>query len=240
MDMGDPTRSVTSALDGPVLAVLAQATEALTIGDLARAVPRGSEIGVRKCVKRLVVQGLVRARPMGRTKIYELNRDHVAAPAALRLVNLRAELWRRMSKELRTWEVAPLLACVFGPAARGESHPDNAIDLLLVQPHEPRDEVPPLAVPALTQAGTTRSLESTALSNDEPGTASLWMAQVERLRGSVLTWAGNPLVVFDVTPSSWALHRRDAELMEELHRDGVVLMGELPLFESELLGTLTT
>lgn len=66
MDLTDPTRAVSATLDGPVLAVLAQAGKPLTVGAVAAMTPRGSEIGVRRSLARLVEQGIVRATEMGR------------------------------------------------------------------------------------------------------------------------------------------------------------------------------
>jgi hypothetical protein len=61
MDLTDPTRAITPTLDGPVLAVLARAGKPLTVGEIAVQAARGSEIGVRRTVKRLVSQGIVTA-----------------------------------------------------------------------------------------------------------------------------------------------------------------------------------
>lgn len=84
MDLSDPTRAVTATLDGPVLAVLAGAGKPMTVGEVAALTPRGSEIGVRRSLARLVEQGIVRATEMGRNRVHELNREHVAAPVAAR------------------------------------------------------------------------------------------------------------------------------------------------------------
>src|SRR5664280_900605 len=75
MDFGDPTRSVIPTLDGPVLAVLARSGRPLTVGEVAAQTPRGSEIGVRRCLGRLVDQGIVQAMEMGRNRVHQLNRS---------------------------------------------------------------------------------------------------------------------------------------------------------------------
>ena len=95
MDLSDPTRAVTPTLDGAVLAVLATTGKPLTVGQVARQATRGSEIGIRRSLARLVKQGIVRATVMGRNQVHELNRDHVAAGVADTLAGLRTELWRR-------------------------------------------------------------------------------------------------------------------------------------------------
>ena len=130
VDLSDPTRALTPTLDGPVLSVLARAGHPLTVGEIAQQAARGSEIGIRRSVARLVEQGLVTATQMGRNLVHELNRDHVAAPAAALLADLRLELWKRLRETLSGWAEKPVHAAVFGSAARGDGGPDSDIDLL--------------------------------------------------------------------------------------------------------------
>ena len=133
MDLSDPTRTITPTLDGAVLAVLATAGRPLTVGQVAEQAARGSEIGIRRVLARLAVQGIVRATLVGRNQVHELNREHVAARAAESLAGLRSELWRRFRDELESWEPTPLYACVFGSAARGDGDESSDIDLLVVR-----------------------------------------------------------------------------------------------------------
>ncbi len=95
--------------------------------------PRGSEIGVRKSLGRLVEQGIVRATEMGRNRVHELNREHVAAPIAEALAGLRLMLWQRFRNTLGSWNPKPVYGCVFGSAARGDGDAQSDIDLLLVR-----------------------------------------------------------------------------------------------------------
>jgi hypothetical protein len=78
-------------------------------------VSRGSEIGVRKAVARLVNQGIVFATQMGRNVVHELNRDHLAAPAADVLAGIRTELWRRLREALMDWDVKPVTPASSAP-----------------------------------------------------------------------------------------------------------------------------
>ena len=114
MDLTDPTRAITPTLDGPILAVLASAGRPLTVGEIAAEVPRGSEIGVRKAVARLVDQGTVTATQMGRNLVHELNREHIAAQAAEALATLRGELWKRIREALAGWTLKPVYASLLG------------------------------------------------------------------------------------------------------------------------------
>src|SRR5665213_4628212 len=97
MNLSDPSMAITSSLDGSVLVALAGAGKPLTVSEVAMASVRGSEIGVRKSLGRLVAQGIVSATELGNTRVYSLSRDHVAAGVAVEMAQLRSELWRRIA-----------------------------------------------------------------------------------------------------------------------------------------------
>jgi predicted nucleotidyltransferase len=217
MDLGDPTRAVTPTLDGAVLAVLAQAGRPLTVGEVAAQSVRGSEIGIRRCLGRLVDQGIVRATEMGRNRVHELNREHLAAPAAQLLADLRRELWKRLRREIRNWSVAPYHACVFGSAARGDGGDESDVDLLLVHPLFPGDpDIPRQATVLRTMAVKL----SAPLSRSEKD-ATRWIGQVDRLRERVLSWTGNRLQVVDVSYAEWIGRPLGEGLWAEIDRDGI-------------------
>lgn len=221
MNMGDPTRSVTPTLDGPVLAVLARAGRPLTVGEVASQAARGSEIGVRRCLARLVDQGLVRATEVGRNRVHELNRDHLAAPVADLFASFRLELWKRLRKEINGWRPKSLYACVFGSAARGDGDDDSDVDLLLVHPPFPGDPKPPPR-PSWSQsvvAVMTAPVPATAAE------ARRWPVQVDRLRARVHSWTGNPAQVVDLSFVEWVGRQQDEKLWAEMARDAVVLAG---------------
>lgn len=188
MDLSDPTRAVTSTLDGTVLAVLAVAGRPLTVGQVARQAVRGSEIGIRRSLDRLVEQGIVRATLMGRNLVHELNREHLAAEVAVLLAGLRTELWRRLRDELGSWPVEPLYAGVFGSAARGDGDVDSDIDLLLVHPQFARERRPDTPRPP-SPAAAVETVDSAVRSGIEADPAL--QTQTDRLRGLVLAWTGN-------------------------------------------------
>lgn len=224
MDLSDPTRAVTPTLDGAILAVLAFAGKPLTVGQVAEQAARGSEIGVRRSLARLVRQGIVRATLMGRNQVHELNTEHVAAQAVFALSGLRVELWRRFREELESWNPRPLYAAVFGSAARGDGNENSDIDVLLV--HEPfRGEPKPERVSAGMRAELADALGGTMLRADEADASTRWEAQVDRLRTRVEAWTGNPLQVVDLSFYEWrranATHQR---LLSEVERDGVELV----------------
>ncbi|MGH8328616.1 MAG: hypothetical protein ACRET2_17850 [Steroidobacteraceae bacterium] len=224
MDLTDPTRAVTPTLDGPVLAVLAGAGKPLTVGEVAAQMPRGSEIGVRKCLARLVEQGIVCATEMGRNRVHELNREHLAAPAAEMLADLRLELWNRLRKTLGTWSPKPLYGCVFGSAARRDGDAESDIDLLLVHSPLPGETDPRrrsgglIAVAGLAAEFMTVQLTERQLAK--------WRRQVDQLRGLIRGWTGNPLQVLEMSVFQWADHqRRQSALFMEISHDAVEVVG---------------
>lgn len=206
-----------------MLAALAAAGRPLTVGQVADIAVRGSEIGIRRSLDRLVAQGIVRATVMGRNRVHELNRDHIAAEIAVRLAGLRAELWDRFREVLASWRPAPLYAAVFGSAARGDGDEGSDIDLFLVHPPF-RGEKPPARLTASMRAELSDLLGRALLVSDEPDAAATWDAQVDRLRESVEAWTGNRLQVVDLGFFEWrrAL-QAPRSVLDEVRRDGIEL-----------------
>lgn len=230
MDLSDPTRAVTPTLDGPVLAVLGRAGHPLTVGEIAQQAARGSEIGIRRSVARLVEQGIVTATQMGRNLVHELNRDHVAAPAAILLADLRLQLWQRLRETLAGWTERPVHAAVFGSAARGDGGPESDIDLLLVHRQFPGD-----AGPQARTSGWMAFVAALATAMAGPGTAppsapppdtQAWHASVDALHGSVQRWTGNSLHAIELSMWQWfTLSTSDPALDREIRDHGIVVAG---------------
>lgn len=226
MDLTDPTSAVTATLDGPVLAVLANAGKPLTAGEVTAQMPRGSEVGVRRSLARLVEQGIVRATEMGRNRVHELNRDHVAAPIAVLLASLRLEMWRRLRARLNSWKTKPLYACVFGSAARGDGDSNSDVDLLLVHAPFPSDSDPRRRSAALSRqlAGFANEMMTLQLTDRE---IARWRRQVDQLHEEMHAWTGNPLQVVQMSGYEWADHkRRSTALYGEISRDAIQVAGE--------------
>jgi len=225
MNLSDPTRAVAPTLDGPVLAVLAAAGRPLTVGEVATQAVRGSEIGIRRSMARLVEQGVVRATLVGRNRVYELNRDHIAAPIAEWMAGLRLELWRRIREELARWELPPLYAAVFGSAARGDGTEASDIDLLLVHVPFPGEQRPRKrtrdAAGILAQTMDARTTAPAVGAGVDAG-AEDWHGQVDRIRALVQRWTGNPLQVIDMSFYDWWEPSEDGRrLLAEIGRDGI-------------------
>ncbi|MEO6712045.1 MAG: nucleotidyltransferase domain-containing protein [Mycobacteriales bacterium] len=222
MNLSDPTRAITATLDGTVLSVLAAAGRPLTVSEVAAKAARGSEIGLRRAIARLIDQGIVRATEVGRNRVHELNRDHIAAPAAEILRDLRLELWRRLRTELATWRQEPVFGCVFGSAARGDGDDNSDIDLLLV--HTPlRGEQPSRKTDDGALMQFVREVTATQTAKRfTPPDSDLWHEQVDRLRDLVHRWTGNPLQVVDLSFYEWSDPSDDLlKLLTEVRRDGI-------------------
>jgi hypothetical protein len=231
VDLVDPTRAVTPSLDGPVLAALARATRPLTVGEITACAARGSEIGVRRCVARLVAQGVVDAVLMGRNIVHTLNREHVAAPIADLLAGLRAELARRLREALGTWHPPPLRAILLSSAPGA---PDE-VSLLLVHPPRP-DEAP--AGPDHTRATGSCDLAPAGpqpqplLEPMGPAPVAMtaeqeqaWRGQLAELAPLVRRWTGSGLRVVEMSSGEVAQRRqRGSRLLDELERGGEVLV----------------
>jgi hypothetical protein len=227
MNLSDPSMAITSSLDGPVLVALAHAGKPLTVSEVASSSARGSEIGIRKSLGRLLAQGIVTATELGNTRAYSLNRDHVAAGVAVELAGLRSELWRRTAREVERWNVRPLYACVFGSAARHEGDSDSDIDLLLVRPS---------TIPEVNEARKSKSAwaalgmwaETISTRVMTEAQVKKWDSNVDNMHDLVRRWTGNPLQVVSLSAVEWSEHRRaKSTIYQNIIRDEIRLYDEL-------------
>ncbi|MFK4484054.1 nucleotidyltransferase domain-containing protein [Curtobacterium sp. AB7] len=130
MQLQSPFTTVTTSVDGDVLAVLARAPGPMTIADICSLVPDRSYAGVRNSADRLVEQGVVDGHRTGRTKSFSLNREHLAADAITALADLRRAFLERLRSGCRP---IPLrYAALFGSGARGEMRPDSDLDVCFI------------------------------------------------------------------------------------------------------------
>jgi Nucleotidyltransferase domain len=197
VDLSHPVEAVVPSLDGDVLAVLARTTSALTGREVARLSLRGSQSGVNAVLARLVRHGLVQVSNAGSANLYLLNRDHVAAPAVLALVDLRGQLFERVTQAMTSWRRPPVAAAVFGSAARGDGDTESDIDVFLVRPAE-------LSPDAVRQ----------------------WEKDVAGLAQAVRRWSGNSAAIVDVTAAQvHQMVSEQAPVAQSIRRDAVMLLG---------------
>lgn len=168
MELSRPLATVTPTLDGDVLAVLARQSVTFTTGQIHRILTQHSEEGIRKVLRRLTSQGIVLSDRIGNTFAYQFNHDHLAAQHIVGLARLQETFLTRLEDLLRSWQVRPVYAAVFGSAARGQMTNTSDIDLLLVRPDAAadaawEDQVNNLATTVTRWLGNdTRVLEFTA------------------------------------------------------------------------------
>ena len=194
MDWSAPASAVVPSLDAVVLGVLAGVTEPISGREVHRRARRGSNSGVQLILTRMTAHGLLDVIDAPPTRLYSLNRDHVAAPAALLLLDLRGQLFDRIRDTFAGWNPAPVAAAVFGSAARGEGGVDSDLDLIVVRP----ETVP----------------------DDHPS----WSNQVYALERLVRRWSGNPATIILVTPTQLVdMVDRAEPVVESLQEDAMAL-----------------
>ncbi len=196
MDVSKPFSAISSGVDAEVLVVLAGSTKPRSGRELARRAGR-SNTGAQHVLDRLVEHGLVNREEVGRTFLYELNRDHLLAPIVEQMARARTELIHRLRKVIGAWEAPPVHASLFGSAARGDGDTSSDIDLLVVRP-----------------------------ADVDPEDAT-WRDQLDELADSVRRWTGNNAGIAEVSEGELPRLREDRPpVVEEVSEDAVDLAGE--------------
>jgi hypothetical protein len=176
----------------------------MTGNQVRRVAGKGSLRGVQLVLQRLERHGLIDVMEAGSSNLYSLNRDHVATPAVLALVDLRGQLFKRISDEISKWSIQPVAAAVFGSAARGDGDLKSDIDLFIIRPMKVSD-------------GDLQ-----------------WETQIAGLSTLVRRWSGNAASVIQVTPAQVSeMLSRDEPIVESLRRDAVSLFGPNILVAAE-------
>jgi predicted nucleotidyltransferase len=196
MNLGSPHRLLAHPLDGAVVAVLSATTHPLTGREVARLAPEGSQPGISKALGRLTAEGLVDRQEAGNALLYRLNRDHLAAPAATMLADLRNALIGRLREALAGWELQPVHASVFGSVARGDADASSDIDLLIVRPAD--------------------------IAADD----SRWRDQLDDLSYGVKRWTGNALSTSELPEADIArLADERPPVIDAIGADAIALVG---------------
>lgn len=196
MDLGQPVRSVVPSLDGPVLVALTRTSRPMSGLQVHRLARQGSADGVRKALARLVEQGVVLAEQHGRTRLYRLNREHLAAPAVEQLADLPGRLRARLAEVLAGWDVPARHVSLFGSAVTDGGGPSSDVDLLVVRERDVDPEDP------------------------------VWRLQLERLAHGVLSWTGNHLQVVELGEAELGeASQRGGGLVRALLQESVGLHG---------------
>jgi predicted nucleotidyltransferase len=196
MNLGSPHRLLAHPLDGAVVAVLSATTHPLTGREVARLAPEGSQPGISKALGRLAAEGLVDRQEAGNALLYRLNRDHLAAPAATMLADLRNALIVRLCEEIADWELQPVHASIFGSVARGDADARSDIDLLIVRPAD--------------------------IEADDPR----WRGRLDGLSYAVKRWTGNALSTSELSEADIArLTDERPPVVDGIVADAITLVG---------------
>jgi len=195
MNLSEPATSVLPELRASILTTLAGAEDGLTGRGLA-SLAGTSVTSTARVLDRLVRGGLVHRVEIGSARLYRLNRDHLAASAVLDLADIRSRLLAKLTDQVRSFEVRPVTALLFGSAARGDGDETSDIDLLLVRPDD-TDE-------------------------DDPA----WAGDLRQLAARVRAWTGNTANVLDYGETELrATLTEDRQFARALRRDGIHLHG---------------
>ncbi|HET7443426.1 MAG TPA: MarR family transcriptional regulator [Solirubrobacterales bacterium] len=195
MDLARPYQSMFPTVDSAVLAALAGAKKQRTGRELARLAGR-SQDATQRVLDRLVEHGLVLKEDAGRSRIYALNRDHVATPGVTMLVEMRAILFHRIGEAVDGWELPPLHLSIFGSAARGDGSTESDVDVFVVRPAD--------------------------VDADHEG----WRAQIDTFAESIYSWSGNFAGISEVGVDELELLRRERPpVLDELERDSLRISG---------------
>ena len=136
MDLARPLSVISPTLDAEVLRTLAGADADFTTAQVHRVIAHASLRGIANTLTRLVDQGIVNRRAVGRAWLYALNREHLAAPHVIALSQQRAELISRIASHMLAWHVPAVFGAIFGSALRADHTAASDIDLFVVRPDE--------------------------------------------------------------------------------------------------------
>ncbi|TRW79469.1 nucleotidyltransferase domain-containing protein [Mycolicibacterium sp. 018/SC-01/001] len=210
MQLNKPFGTVTPTLDGDVLGVLASADGSFTIAQVQRVLATASGEGIRKVLNRLSMQGVVLRDQAGRTNVYRLNTEHVAAQPIIALSRLNSAFLERLEAHLHGWVDDVKYAAVFGSAATGRMTLDSDIDLLLVR-------------------------ASPVGPDGHDGDPDRWDQRLAELARLVTAWTGNDARIVEYTEADLALAAAgDEPLLRDVARHGLTVNGARTWFTAQL------
>ncbi len=201
MDLRHPFGVVTPSVDGDVLAVLARADKAFSGRAVQRAISGASQRTVLRALRRLEDQGIVQSQPAAPAILFRLNRRHLAAPMIEALASLRLQLIERLRETIESWELAPLVAVLFGSAARGDASEESDLDILFVR---------------------ARGIDA-----DDDG----WRAQVAALEEAATAWTGNDARTLEYGEEELPALVGSERVIEDAVREGILLYGSMAVLK---------
>lgn len=194
MNVASPIESIFPSVDSAVVVAVCETNEWRTGKEIADRTTR-SYSTVLASLERLSVQGVVRRRVAGRTYLFQLNDQHLAAEPLRDLSRMRARLFGRMRSHVSEWDVEPVSVSVFGSAARGDGDDQSDIDVLVVKGEE------------------------RAAPDD------WWSACLSDFSQSITEWTGNRASVIDVWRSELSQEVLSRAVWKEIRQDAVNVFG---------------
>jgi len=200
MDVSSPISSVIPGAYGPVLVALARANVPMSGRQIAGLIENQvSRSRVNTVLRELALSGIALTASHPPAILYQLNRQHVAAPYVEALAGLRHELLEKIRIRLNAWTRPADAALLFGSAARGDGSVASDIDILIVRPDQLNEEGP------------------------------LWRSQVLQLTDDIHAWSGNTCEILELSQTEIARSvNNNDRLVINLRQDAVPLSGILP------------
>jgi len=196
MDIAHPYATLCPTLDGGVLSVLSGTTRPLTGREIARLLGRRTHSGVLDALNRLTEHGLVDREEAGRAFLFTLNREHLAAPAAELIAQMRGEFFDRLARQVDSWKIPAVHVSLFGSVSRNEGDTNSDIDLFVVR--------------------------SASVDHEE----SRWREQLDLLTRKVQRWTGNPARIVEVGEEEIPrLREEEPPILVELRADAITVAG---------------
>lgn len=140
-------------------------------------------------------QGIVDAVTVGPSKLYSLNRDHLAAPCVVTLAGLRDQVIDRLRQRLALWEKPAVYSALFGSAASGQMRTDSDIDVFVVRPD--------------------------GIADDDP----TWVRQLQDLAHDGSRWTGNDLRILEMSEAGATVGLVDEPVLGDIRERGLWLAG---------------
>jgi hypothetical protein len=135
VNLSEPASVVMAPGTAAVIRVLAGAEDAFTIRQIGR-LAGVSHARAAQVVALLDQHGVVDTEDRGPSRLCTLNREHLATPALVALVDLRRSMLELIRREIESWQMRPLHASVFGSAARGDGGVMSDLDVLVIRPDD--------------------------------------------------------------------------------------------------------
>jgi Nucleotidyltransferase domain len=197
MQLDRPFLLLSPTVDGDVLSKLALAEAEFTPPQVHRLIGRHSVEGVRNALQRLAEQGIVLQRRAGMAVLYQLNRNHLAAPAVIAIAQIQSQLIERLRNRLGEWSIRTPYSALFGSSATGQMRPDSDLDIFVVRP---------------------------ARTDPESDT---WRSQLDTLSRDCSLWTGNDCRILEYSAAEVvrAISSNDA-VIQDIRSKGIRLVGE--------------